>query len=154
MRAYARALGEDEERWGVTGLLHDFDWERHPDLERHPAEGVAVLRTQGWPEDVCRAILGHANHTGVPRDSAMAKYLFACDEITGFLTACALVTPGKSLLEVEVASVRKKMKRLDFARNVSREDIESSAAELGLDPDRHIAFVLKAMRGVRHELGL
>jgi putative nucleotidyltransferase with HDIG domain len=154
MRAYARTLGEDEERWGVTGLIHDFDWERHPDLERHPALGVAFLREQGWPDDVCRAILGHSNFTGVPRDTPLATYLFACDEITGFLTACALIQPSKSLASVEVPSVRKKMKRVDFARNVSREDIESSAAELGLDLDRHIAFVLEAMRGISSDLGL
>jgi putative nucleotidyltransferase with HDIG domain len=154
MRAYARKLGEDEERWGLTGLIHDFDWERHPDLERHPKLGVEFLRGQGWPEDVCRAILGHSNHTGVPRDTPLAQYLFACDEITGFLTACALVQPSKSLMDVEVPSVRKKMKRVDFARNVSREDIESSAAELGFDLDQHIAFVLEAMRGIRGELGL
>lgn len=154
MRAYARQLSEDEERWGLTGLIHDFDWERHPDLDRHPAEGVAYLRELGWPEDVCVAILGHSRHTGVPRETPLAKYLFACDEVTGFLTACALVQPGKSLAEVEVPSVRKKMKRVDFARNVSREDIESSAAELGLDLDQHLAFVLEAMRGIHAELGL
>jgi putative nucleotidyltransferase with HDIG domain len=154
MRAYARKMGADEERWGITGLIHDFDWERHPDLERHPAEGVAVLRQQGWPEDVCLAVLGHATHTGVPRHTGMAKALYACDELTGFLVACALVTPGKKLDEVEVAGVRKKMKRADFARNVSRDDIVNGAAELGVDLDPHIAFVLEAMRGVAGELGL
>ena len=154
MRAYARRYGEDEERWGITGLIHDFDWERHPDLERHPVEGVAVLRANGWPEDVCRAVLGHANHTGVPRDTLMARALFACDEVSGFLVACALVTPGKSLEQVEVAGVRKKMKRADFARNVSREDIVNGAAELGVELDGHIAFVLDAMLGIRGELGL
>ena len=131
MRAYARKYGEDEARWGITGLIHDFDWERHPDLERHPVQGVEVLRAHGWPEDVCRAVLGHATHTGVPRDTLMARALFACDELTGFLVACELVQPGKSLAEVEVPSVRKKMKRGEFARNVSRDDIVNGAAELG-----------------------
>ena len=154
MRAYARNYGEDEERWGLTGLIHDFDWERHPDLERHPMDGVAVLREQGWPEDVCRAVLGHAEHSGVPRDTTMAKALYACDELCGFLVACALVQPDKSLAAVEVASVKRKMKRADFARNVNRDDIVKGAAELGVDLDEHIAFVLEAMRGIRTELGL
>ena len=154
MRAYARAAGEDEERWGLTGLIHDFDWERHPDLERHPVEGVAVLRGLGWPEDVCNAVLGHGVHTGVPRDTAMAKTLYACDELCGFLVACALMTPGKALAEVEVPSVRKKMKRADFARNVNREDIVTGASELGVELDQHIAFTLGAMRGIHSELGL
>ena len=154
MRAYAVKLGGDPERWGLTGLIHDFDWERHPDLERHPMLGVETLRAQGWPEDVCRAVLGHAVHSGVPRDTPMAKALYACDEVAGFLVACALVTPGKSLAEVEVASVRKKMKRADFARNVNREDMVQGAAELGVDLDEHIAFVLEAMRLIRGELGL
>lgn len=154
MRAYARKLGGDEERWGITGLIHDFDWERHPDLGRHPVQGVEHLRAQGWPDDVCRAVLGHATHTGVARDTPMARALYACDEITGFLVACALVTPAKTLDQVEVASVRKKMKRADFARNVNRDDIVQGAAELGVDLDEHIAFVLGAMRGVKGELGL
>ncbi len=154
MRAQARARGEDEERWGLTGLIHDFDWERHPDLERHPVQGVAILREQGWPEDVCRAVLGHASHTGVPRDTPMAKALYACDELSGFLVACALITPSKTLAEVEVASVRKKMKRADFARNVNRDEIVQGAAELGVELDAHIAFVLGAMRGIAGELGL
>jgi putative nucleotidyltransferase with HDIG domain len=154
MRAYARAAGADEERWGITGLIHDFDWERHPDLERHPAKGVEALRAAGWPDDVCRAVLGHATHTGVPRDTPMAKALYACDELSGFLVACALVTPAKSLEQVEVASVKKKMKRADFARNVNRDDIVHGAAEMGVDLDQHIAFCLQAMRGIRGELGL
>jgi putative nucleotidyltransferase with HDIG domain len=154
MRAYARSFGEDEERWGLTGLIHDFDWERHPDLERHPMDGVQVLRSLGWPEDVCRAVLGHAERSGVPRDTKMAKTLYACDELSGFLVACALVTPGKKLAEVEPASVRKKMKRVDFARNVNRDDIVNGATELGVDLDQHIAFVLEAMRGISGELGL
>jgi predicted hydrolase (HD superfamily) len=154
MRAYARSHGDDEERWGLTGLIHDFDWERHPDAERHPMQGVEFLRANGWPEDVCRAILGHATYSGVPRDTAMARTLFACDELCGLIVACALVTPAKSLEQVEVASVRKKMKRADFARNVNREDIVTGAAELGVDLDQHIEFTLQALRGIRGELGL
>jgi putative nucleotidyltransferase with HDIG domain len=154
MRAYARTFGEDAERWGITGLIHDFDWERHPDLERHPVEGVKVLRANGWPEDVCRAVLSHADHTGVKRESRMEHTLFACDELSGFLVACALVTPGRTLEQVEVAGVHKKMKRADFARNVNRDDIVNGAAELGVELDGHIAFVLEAMRGIRGELGL
>jgi predicted hydrolase (HD superfamily) len=154
MRAYARKLGGDEDRWGLTGLIHDFDWERHPDLERHPVKGVEVLRSLGWPDDVCRAVLGHATHTGAPRDTPMAQALFAVDELCGFLVACALVMPSKSLLDVEPAGVRKKMKRADFARNVNRDDIVNGAAGFGVDLDEHIAFVLEAMRGIRGEIGL
>ena len=154
MRAYAPKYGGDIERWGLTGLIHDFDWERHPDAERHPMQGVALLRERGWPEDVCRAVLGHATYSGVPRDTPMAKALFACDELCGFLVACALVTPEKSLMQVEVASVRKKMKRADFARNVNRDDILTGTAELGVDLDEHVAFTLEALRGIRGDLGL
>ena len=154
MRAYARKLGGDEERWGLTGLIHDFDWERHPDAERHPMKGVEVLRELGWPEDVCRAVLGHATYSGVPRDTPMARALFACDELCGFLVACALVQPGRSLAEIEPASVKKKMKSSGFARNVNREDIVNGTAEMGLDLDEHIAFTLEAMRGIHAELGL
>jgi len=154
MRRYAAIYGEDPERWGLTGLIHDFDWERHPDAERHPMLGVEYLRENGWPEDVCRAILGHATYSGVPRDTLMAKALFACDELCGLLVACALVTPGKTLDQVEVASVRKKMKRADFARNVNRDDILTGATELGVDLDQHIATTLEAVRGIKGELGL
>jgi len=154
MRAYAVRFDGDPERWGLTGLIHDFDWERHPDLERHPMQGVEILRAQGWPEDICRAVLGHAVHSGVPRDTTMAKALYACDEVAGFVVACALVTPTKSLDQIEVASVRKKMKRADFARNVNREDMVNGAAELGVELDQHIAFVLEAMLGIKGELGL
>jgi putative nucleotidyltransferase with HDIG domain len=154
MRAYAAKLGGDPERWGLTGLIHDFDWERHPDLERHPMLGVAVLREKGWPEDVCRAVLGHAVHSGVPRDTPMAQVLFACDELCGFLVACSLVQPDRSIANVEVPSVRKKLKRPDFARNVNREDIVNGAAELGVDLDQHIAFVLEALTARRTELEL
>ena len=154
MRAYARELGGDEERWALAGLIHDFDWERHPDAQHHPMDGVAVLRGLGWPEDICRAVLGHASYSGVPRDTPMARALFACDELCGFLVACALVQPEKSLASVEVASVKKKMKRADFARNVNRDDIVNGAAELGVDLDQHIAFTLAALRGATAELGL
>jgi predicted hydrolase (HD superfamily) len=154
MRAYARERGGEVERWGITGLIHDFDWERHPDLERHPMQGVEVLRAKGWPEDICRAVLGHAERSGVPRDTEMARALYACDELTGFLVACALVTPDRSLDQVEVASVKKKMKRADFARNVNRDDIVAGAAEIGMDLDQHIVFVLEAMRGIQRDLGL
>ncbi len=154
MRAHAAREGEDADRWGLTGLIHDFDWERHPDAERHPMKGVEVLREKGWPEDICRAVLGHASYSGVPRDTKMAQALFACDELSGFLVACALITPGKTLDQVEVASVKKKMKRADFARNVKREEIVQGAAELGVDLDEHIAFVLGALRGIKQELGL
>jgi putative nucleotidyltransferase with HDIG domain len=152
MRAYARQLGEDEDRWGLTGLMHDFDWERHPSAELHPMAGVAILREKGWPEDVCRAVLGHANYSGVPRDTPMARVLFACDELCGFLVACALVMPDRSLAGVEVASVKKKLKRADFARNVNRDDIVSGAAELGVDLDAHLGFVLAALKAARAEL--
>lgn len=154
MRAYAKKLGGDEERWGLTGLIHDFDWERHPDAARHPMQGAEVLRSLGWPEDVCRAVLGHATYSGVPRDTPMAKALFACDELCGFLVACALIMPDRSLEKVEVASVLKKMKRTDFARNVNRDDITTGAAELGVELSDHIAFTLEALRGARAELGL
>jgi len=154
LRAYARKMNGDEARWALTGLIHDFDWERHPDASRHPMEGVAELRKLGWPEDICRAVLGHATYSGVPHDTDMARALFACDELCGFLVACALVMPDKSLASVEVPSVRKKMKRADFARNVNRDDIVNGAAELGVELDQHIAFTLEALRGARAELGL
>ncbi len=153
MRAYARKFGEDEERWGLTGLIHDFDWERHPSAELHPMAGVAILREQGWPEDICRAVLGHATYSGAPRDTRMAKALFACDELCGFLVACSLVLPDRSLAGVEVASVKKKLKRADFARNVSRDDIVNGTAELGEDLDAHIAFVLGALKAAETEIG-
>jgi predicted hydrolase (HD superfamily) len=148
MRAYARRFGEDEARWGLTGLIHDFDWERHPDAGRHPMDGVAMLRELGWPDDICRAVLGHATYSGVPRDSLMARTLYACDELCGFLVACSLVLPDKSLAGVEVASVKKKLKRADFARNVNRDDIVQGAAELGVDLDEHIGFVLEALKAM------
>jgi predicted hydrolase (HD superfamily) len=154
MRAYAAKYGEDAERWGLTGLIHDFDWERHPSAELHPMAGVEVLRGAGWPEDICRAVLGHATYSGVPRDTLMARALFACDELAGFLVACALVTPEKKLAGVAVDSVKKKMKSASFAAKVNRDDILNSAAELGVDLDEHIAFVRDAMVGIADELGL
>ncbi len=154
MRAYAAANDADVERWGLTGLIHDFDWERHPDAARHPMLGVEFLRANGWPEDVCRAVLGHASYSGVPRDTPMAKVLFACDELCGFLVACSLVMPDRSIANVEVASVKKKLKRADFARNVNRDDIVNGAAELGVDLDAHIAFVLQALKNARADLEL
>ena len=152
MRAYARKFGEDEERWGLTGLIHDFDWERHPSAELHPMKGVEFLRANGWPEDICRAVLGHATYSGVPRDTPMARTLFACDELCGFLVACSLVMPDRSLAGVEVASVKKKLRRADFARNVNRDDIVNGTAELGEDLDAHIAFVLDALKAEREGL--
>lgn len=154
MRAYARKYGEEESRWALAGLIHDFDWERHPSAELHPVKGVEVLRGLGWPEDVCVAVLGHATHTGVPRESLMAKALFAVDELSGFLVACSLVTPEKKLASVAVESVRKKMKSTGFAKNVNRDDIVNGAAELGVDLDEHIAFVREAMLSIAPELGL
>ena len=154
MRAYAVKYGEDVERWGLTGLIHDFDWEKHPTAELHPMAGVEVLRAAGWPDDICRAVLGHATYSGVPRDTLMARALFACDELSGFLVACALVTPEKKLASVAADSVRKKMKSAGFARNVNRDDIVNGAAELGVDLDEHIAFVKDAMLGIAGELGL
>jgi len=154
MRAYARKFGEDEETWAITGLLHDFDYERHPTPEEHPFVGEKILAERGYPEEIRRAILSHAQYSGVPRQSKMEKTLFACDELAGFITACAMVKPSKSLAEVEAKSVRKKMKDKAFARAVSRSDITEGAAELGIVLEEHIAFCVDAMRSVAGELGL
>jgi putative nucleotidyltransferase with HDIG domain len=159
MRAYAKKFGEDPERWGLAGLIHDFDYERYPNAEHsptegHPAHGVGVLRDRGWPEDILEAILGHATYSGVPRASRMAKTLFAVDELTGLVTATALVRPSRSVHEVEARSVRKKMKDKAFARGVNREDVVLGAQELGVDLDEHIQFVVDAMRGTADALGL
>jgi putative nucleotidyltransferase with HDIG domain len=159
MRAYAERFGEDPERWGLTGLLHDFDYERFPNnahsaTEEHPAEGVRVLRARGYPEDVLQAILGHATYCGVARETKMAKTLFAVDELTGLITASALVRPSRSVLDLDGRSVRKKMKDKGFARGVSRDDVTQGAAELGVDLDEHIQFVIEAMRPVADSLGL
>ena len=159
MRAYAERFGEDPERWGLSGLVHDFDYERFPNnahsaSEEHPAEGVRILRARGYPEDVLQAILGHATYCGVARETKMAKTLFAVDELTGLITASALVRPSKSVLDLDGRSVRKKMKDKGFARGVSREDVTQGAAELGVDLDEHIQFVIEAMRPVADSLGL
>jgi len=159
MRAYAQKFGEDEERWGITGLIHDFDYERFPNdahspTEEHPSEGVRVLRSKGYPEDILQAILGHAQYTNTPRESKMAKTLFAVDELTGLITATALVRPTKSVHEVDAKSVRKKMKDKAFARGVNREDVINGANELGVDLDEHIAFVIGAMQARSADLGL
>jgi predicted hydrolase (HD superfamily) len=154
MRAYARKLGGDEELWGVTGLLHDFDYERWPSLEDHPYRGNEILAERGWSEEIRRAIMSHAEYSGVTRDTPMEKALFACDELAGFITACALVKPGKSLAEVEAKSVRKKMKDKAFARSVNRDDIVNGATDLGVELEEHIAFCIEAMKGIAGELGL
>ena len=158
MRAYAREYGEDEELWGITGLLHDFDYERwpndahEPDAE-HPSAGVEILRERGYPEEMRRAIMGHAEYTGVPRDTLMARTLYAVDELTGFITACALVRPN-GISDMKVKSVKKKLKDQAFARGVDREDLKKGAEELGVDLNEHIAFVIDAMRDIQDELGL
>jgi len=154
MRAYARKTGADEELWGLVGLLHDFDYEKFPTAEEHPYKGSEILKERGYSEEVRRAIMSHAEYTGVARLSPMEKTLFACDELTGFITACALVKPGKSLAEVEAKSVRKKMKDKAFARSVHREDIIAGATDLGVDLEEHIAFCIEAMKGIAGELGL
>lgn len=159
MRAYAEHFGEDVELWGVTGLLHDFDYERWPNeahspTEGHPAEGVRILRARGVPEPVLQAILGHATYCNVPRETLLARTLFAVDELTGLITATALVRPSRSLNEVDARSVRKKMKDKAFARGVSREDVIAGAAELAVDLDAHIQFVIEAMRARAEVLGL
>ncbi|HEV3277402.1 MAG TPA: HD domain-containing protein [Terriglobia bacterium] len=153
MRAYARNFGEDEERWAVTALLHDFDYEKYPDAPDHPLKGSEVLKELGWPEDVRVAILGHADYTGVSRETRMAKSLFACDELAGFITACSLVRPDR-IRSLEARSVKKRMKDKAFARSVSREDITRGAEELGVPLDEHIAFCIEAMRAIAGQLGL
>ncbi|HUK87341.1 MAG TPA: HDIG domain-containing protein [Terriglobales bacterium] len=154
LRAYARKFGEDENFWGVTGLLHDFDYEKYPTAQEHPFVGNKILEERGYPEELRRAIMSHADYTGVPRQTKLEKALFACDELAGFLTATALVKPNKSLAEVEAASVRKKMKDKAFARSVSRDDITNGAAALGVDLDEHIRFCIEAMRTIADQLGL
>lgn len=153
MRAYAAERGEDADAWGSVGLLHDFDWERHPTLDRHPQHGEPVLAGLGYPEWFRRAILSHADHTGVARDTALERHLFACDELTGFVHACALMRPT-GLAGMEPRSVRKKMKDKRFAANVSREDIAAGAGEIGRDLNEHVAFVIAALAPHAGELGL
>ncbi|MGA3348528.1 MAG: HAD family hydrolase [Candidatus Sulfotelmatobacter sp.] len=149
------ALGLSEENlWGIVGLIHDFDYEKYPSLEDHPYKGNEILKERGWPEVIRRAIMSHAEYTGVTRDTPMEKALFSCDELAGFITAVALIKPGKSLAEVDAKSVRKRMKDKAFARKVSRDDIINGAAALGVDLDEHIAFCIQALQGIAGELGL
>jgi putative nucleotidyltransferase with HDIG domain len=159
MRAYAARYGEDPDTWGLVGLLHDFDYEKFPNQEHsptdgHPSWGVRLLREKGLPEPCCRAILGHATYCGVPRDSRMAQALFAVDELCGFLVACALVRPSKSFRDLEVSSVKKKLKDKAFARGVNRDEVRQGAEELGVPLDEHIAFVIGALRPVEASLRL
>jgi len=154
MRAYARKFGEDEDYWGVVGLLHDFDWEIHPKLPDHPLKGAEILRERGAPEAMVQDILAHAPFTEVPRDSLVRKTIFAVDELTGFIVAVALVRPSRSLSDLKAKSVRKKMKDKSFAAKVSREDIETGAQELGIDLSEHIQFVIDAMKEIAEVLGL
>jgi predicted hydrolase (HD superfamily) len=154
MRAYARKFGEDEEKWGIVGLIHDFDYEKYPTLDQHVWRGSEILQQRGWPEDIRRAVMSHADYTGVSRDSRMEKALFASDELAGFITAVALVKPGKSLAEVDAKSVRKKMKDKAFARSVNRDDIIKGAQELGIELDEHITFCVEAMKPIAAELGV
>ena len=159
LRAYARKLGDNEELWGLAALLHDFDYERWPNPEHHPSkehpfEGSKILRERGYREEIIHAILGHADYSGVARVSPLDHALFACDELAGFLTACALIKPSKSIHEVEAASVKKKLKDKAFARGVSREDVYKGAEELGVPLDEHIVFCIEALRSVARELGL
>jgi len=154
MRAYAKKFGEDENAYGLVGLLHDFDYEKYPTPAEHPFVGSKILEERGYPEWLRRCILSHADYSSVARESKMEHALFACDELAGFITAIALVKPGKSLAEVEARSVRKKMKDKAFARSVSRDDITKGAAELGLDLDEHITFCIEAMKAIASDLGL
>ncbi|MBE3551903.1 MAG: HDIG domain-containing protein [Kyrpidia tusciae] len=154
MRAYARRYGENEEKWGIVGLLHDFDYDRWPSPEDHPIRGAEILREKGYPEDVVHAILSHADYLGVPREHLMDKCLYACDELSGFITAVALVRPTKSIYDVDVRAVKKKLKDKAFARGVNREDVRRGAEELGVGLDEHIGFVIEALKGAARELGL
>ena len=153
VRAYARHFGDDEERWAVVALLHDFDYEIHPTLDEHPQDGAAILREEGYPEDVIEAILSHANHLDLPRDTSLKRTLFACDELSGFVHACGLVRPD-GIDTLEPKSVRKKLKQPSFASGVSRDDVYEGAELLGVELDDHIAFVIGALRPIAPELGL
>ncbi len=154
MRFYAEKYGENQDTWGITGILHDFDWEIHPTLEEHPLAGAPILRERGVPEDIVRAILSHADHTGIPRETRMEKALYACDEITGLITAVALVRPSRSLLDLEASSVKKKWKDRAFAAGANREEIAKSAEEFGIELWEHVGNVILAMRRIAPELGL
>jgi putative nucleotidyltransferase with HDIG domain len=154
MRAYAPKFSGDEELWGIVGLLHDFDYDKYPSLEDHPYKGNEVLKERGYSDEIRKAIMSHAEYTGVTRDTPMEKALFACDELAGFITACALIKPGKSLAEVDAKSIRKRMKDKAFARKVNRDDIINGAAALGIDLDEHIAFCIEALKPISPQLGL
>jgi putative nucleotidyltransferase with HDIG domain len=154
MRAYADRFGEDPERWGIAGMLHDFDYEMHPHAPHHPVKGAEILTVRGVEPGVVYAILAHADYSGMPRVSRLDKALYACDELTGFVHACALVRPGKVITGLEPASVKKKLKDKGFARTVNRDDVYRGATELGVDLDAHIAFVVQALEGVAPEIGL
>lgn len=154
VRGYARRFGEDEELWGITALLHDFDYERWPDLTQHPFRGAEILRAEGYPETLVRAILSHADYSGVPRESPLEKTLFACDEMSGFVMAAALVRPSRSVLDLEAPSVKKRMKDKAFAKNVKRDDLVAGAALLGLPLEEHITNVIQSLREQADALGL
>ncbi len=154
MRFYARKFGEDEEKWAVTALLHDFDWEIHPTMEEHPQAGEPILREHGVPDEIIRAVLSHAPHTGVPRETLMEKALFACDEITGLITAVALVRPSRALYDLKPKSVKKKWKDKSFAAGANRDEIEQGAAELGVELWEHVANVIEAMQPIAEDLDL
>ena len=154
MRAYARKFGGDEEQWGIVGLLHDFDFEMHPNEQEHPVKGAEILRERGVPEAIVYAVLCHADYLGLERKTPMDRAIYAVDELTGFVTAVALVRPSKSIAEVDVAAVRKKMKDKGFARAVKRDDITKGAEQLGVDLDEHIAFVIESLKPVARELGI
>jgi putative nucleotidyltransferase with HDIG domain len=154
MRFYAEKFGQDPETWGITGLLHDFDWEIHPTLENHPQAGAPLLRQRGVPEEIVRAVLSHADHTGVPRQSLMEKALYACDEITGLVTAVALVRPSRSLHDLEASSVKKKWKDKAFAAGANREEIAKATEDFGIELWEHVGNVILAMRRIAPELGL
>ena len=153
VRAYARKFGEDEELWGVTALLHDFDWEMHPTLEQHPQDGAPILREEGYPEEVIEGVLSHAEHLSLPRDTPLKKTLFACDELSGFVHACGLVRPT-GLDGLEPKSVRKKLKQPSFAAGVHRDEVYAGAQQLGIELDEHITNVITAMQPIAKELGL
>lgn len=154
MRAYAAKFGENVEKWGIVGLLHDFDYEKYPTSEQHPFVGCEILKEKGYPDDMIQAILGHAEYSGVARETLMAKTLFAVDELSGFVTAVALVRPSKSIFDVDVKAVKKKLKDKAFAKGVSREDVEKGFVEMQIEPDEHIAFVIDALKAEADSLGL
>jgi putative nucleotidyltransferase with HDIG domain len=153
VRSYARRFGEDEELWGVTALLHDFDWEMHPTLEQHPQDGAPILREEGYPDEMIEAILSHAEHLGMPRDTPLKRTLFACDELSGFVHACGLVRPD-GIATLEPRSVRKKLKQPSFAAGVHRDEVYAGAELLGLELDEHVANVIEALRPIAPQLGL